>query len=54
MFQAPGASAVFDTFRDRSDEDWLNILVSSLRVPEIDGARMPDFPRRSATRDSRP
>ncbi|AQS87159.1 hypothetical protein AA101099_1087 [Neoasaia chiangmaiensis NBRC 101099] len=51
MFQAPGASAVFDTFRDRSDEDWLNILVSSLRVPEIDGARMPDFPPEDLQRE---
>ncbi|GAN53757.1 class I SAM-dependent methyltransferase [Tanticharoenia sakaeratensis] len=44
MYQAPGASAVFETFRGCSDEDWLNVLVSSLRVPEIEGAQMPVFP----------
>ncbi|CAI9121128.1 class I SAM-dependent methyltransferase [Brytella acorum] len=44
MFQAPDASAVFDTFKNRSDEDWLSILVSSLQIPEIDGAHMPRFP----------
>lgn len=44
MYQGPGAAAVFETFHDKSDEDWLSVLVSSLRVPEISGARMPDFP----------
>ncbi|GBQ66072.1 hypothetical protein AA103196_1285 [Ameyamaea chiangmaiensis NBRC 103196] len=47
MYQAPGADAVFDRFGSCSDEDWLNVLVSSLRVPEINGARMPDFPDES-------
>lgn len=44
MYQGPGASSVFDTFRDRSDDEWLSVLVSSLKVGEISGARMPVFP----------
>ena len=35
---------LFRTFRDRSDQDWLDILVSSMRVPEIEGVCMPGFP----------
>ncbi len=42
--QAADADALFRTFRDRSDQDWLDILVSSLRIPEIEGVAMPGFP----------
>ena len=42
--QAADADALFKTFRGRSDSDWLDILVSSLRIPEIEGVTMPGFP----------
>ena len=42
--QAADADTLFRTFRDRSDQDWLDILVSSLHVPEIEGVAMPVFP----------
>ena len=44
MYHATGAEALFRTFRDRSDENWLDILVSSLHVPDIEGVPMPGFP----------
>ncbi|MCQ8278314.1 class I SAM-dependent methyltransferase [Acetobacteraceae bacterium KSS8] len=50
--QSPlGAEALHKTFRDRSDEAWLDILVSSLRIPEIDGVRMPGFPEDALQRE---
>src|ERR1700712_567504 len=46
--QAPIAPAdadvLFKKFRNRSDQDWLDILVSSLHIPEIEGVAMPRFP----------
>lgn len=44
MYHPAGAEALFRTFRNRSDEAWLDILLSSLRVPGIDGVPMPGFP----------
>ncbi len=38
------ADTLFRTFRDRSDQEWLDILVSSLHIPEIEGVVMPGFP----------
>ncbi len=42
--QAEDADALFRTFRERSDQDWLDILVSSLRIPQIENVTMPGFP----------
>lgn len=42
--QATDADLLFKTFQDRSDKDWLDILVASLRIPEIEGVTMPGFP----------
>ena len=43
--------AVFETFRGRSDEAWLDILLASVRAPEIDGVRMPAFPAEHLQRE---
>lgn len=45
------ADALHTTFRDRTDQDWLDILIASLRVPEIDGVSMPAFPDESLQRE---
>ena len=45
------ADALFNTFRERSDQDWLDVLVSSLRVPEIEGVSMPGFPQDDLQRE---
>ncbi len=47
----PGPDAVHRVFRDRSDEAWLDILIASLRVPEIDGVTMPLFPDEGLQRE---
>ncbi len=49
--QAVDADRLFNTFRDRSDQDWLDILVSSLHIPEIEGVGMPGFPDEQFQRD---
>ena len=51
MVYAAGAETLFRTFRDRSDESWLDILVSSLRVPDIEGVPMPRFPAEELQRE---
>lgn len=48
--QAADADALFNTFRNRIDKDWLDILVSSLRIPEIEGVTMPGFPHEDLQR----
>lgn len=50
MFISNGAEALHQKFRDRSDESWLDILVTSLRTPQIDGVEMPGFPEESFQR----
>ncbi len=47
----PSPDALYTTFRERSDEAWLDILVASLRVPEIDGVLMPGFPDEQLQRE---
>ncbi len=49
--QAVDADRLFNTFRERSDQDWLDILVSSLHIPEIEGVGMPGFPDEQFQRD---
>ena len=51
--QAPltGPDALHATFHDRSDQAWLDILLASLRVPEIDGVQMPSFPDEQLQRE---
>ncbi|MFT8988839.1 MAG: class I SAM-dependent methyltransferase [Gluconobacter albidus] len=44
MSHSESISAVFETFGSISDEEWLQVLVSSVRIPEIHGVRMPTFP----------
>ncbi len=51
MYHPIGAEALFRTFRDRSDENWLDILLSSLRVPDIEGVAMPAFPDEALQRE---
>ena len=51
MSHPAGADALFRTFRNRSDEAWLDILLSSLRVPDIDGVPMPAFPPEDLQRE---
>ncbi len=51
MYHSSDAEALFKTFRDRSDENWLDILVSSLRVPDIEGVAMPGFPAEELQRE---
>ena len=51
MYHSSGAEALHKTFRDRSDESWLDILVSSLRVPDIEGVAMPGFPAEELQRE---
>ena len=46
-----GADALHRAFRDRSDDAWLDILLASLRVPEIDGVSMPGFPDEALQRE---
>ena len=51
VFMSSGADTLFRTFRDRSDESWLDILLSSLRVPDIEGVPMPGFPAEELQRE---
>ena len=51
MYHVSGAETLFRTFRDRSDESWLDILLSSLRVPDIEGVPMPGFPAEELQRE---
>jgi len=51
MYHSPGAEALHRTFRDRTDETWLDILVSSLRVSDIEGVPMPGFPPEELQRE---
>ena len=51
MVFVSGAETLFRTFRDRSDESWLDILLSSLRVPDIEGVPMPGFPAEALQRE---
>lgn len=44
MSSYPEASDLYEKFRHCSDEAWLQILVASLQLPEIEGVRMPAFP----------
>ncbi len=46
-----GPDALHATFHDRSDQAWLDILLASLRVPEIDGVQMPSFPDEQVQRE---
>ena len=46
-----GPDALHATFHDRSDQAWLDILLASLRVPEIDGVQMPSFPDEQLQRE---
>ncbi|MCQ8241793.1 class I SAM-dependent methyltransferase [Rhizosaccharibacter radicis] len=50
MFHS-GSIDLHRTFRDRDDESWLDILVSSLRIGEIDGVSMPGFPAEELQRE---
>ena len=45
------ADMLHRTFQARSDQDWLDILVSSLRIPEIEGVPMPLFPPEEMQRE---
>ena len=51
VFMSSGADTLFRTFRDRSDESWLDILLSSLRVSDIEGVPMPGFPAEELQRE---
>jgi SAM-dependent methyltransferase len=51
MFHSAGAEALHRTFRDRDDAGWLDILVSSLRIGEIEGVPMPGFPPEELQRE---
>lgn len=51
MTQADRIEAVFDSFRSAGDEEWLEVLISSLGVPEIAGVRMPSFPPEALQRE---
>ncbi len=51
MQPPPGPDNLHVTFQGRSDQDWLDILLASLRVPEIDGVRMPSFPDEQLQRE---
>ncbi len=44
MASHPDAADLFEKFRQCSDEQWLQILVASLRLPEIEQVLMPGFP----------
>ena len=46
-----GPDALHAIFHDRSDQAWLDILLASLRVPEIDGVQMPSFPDEQLQRE---
>ncbi|GBQ84519.1 class I SAM-dependent methyltransferase [Asaia krungthepensis] len=45
------ASDLHMRFRHCGDEDWLKILVASLKMPEIDRVRMPGFPAPDVQRE---
>jgi 2-polyprenyl-3-methyl-5-hydroxy-6-metoxy-1,4-benzoquinol methylase len=42
----------FDEFSKLSDQEWLAILVRSIREPVIDGVRMPGFPSEAVQRST--
>lgn len=44
MSSHPDASDIHERFGRYSDEAWLHVLVSSLRLPQIDNVTMPGFP----------
>ncbi|EHH69437.1 class I SAM-dependent methyltransferase [Gluconobacter morbifer] len=51
MNLSESTSAVFETFNGLSDEEWLHVLVSSLKVPEIQRVPMPGFPPEGLQRE---
>ncbi|MBE7211984.1 MAG: class I SAM-dependent methyltransferase, partial [Gluconacetobacter diazotrophicus] len=51
MYHAAAAENLHRTFRDRSDEHWLDILLSSLRSPDVEGVAMPRFPDEALQRE---